>query len=392
LAVCRLVGSFPSSSSLVGGAESGRYLGPNVYALSKAQVRLGTDLHVLCRGNGTREEMEGIKVHRLRAPYHLTSLSEMLRINASAKVRIIHIHATTAYTVAVSRRLVGNASIVVHVHGTTVGASGVHYGNVFSESWTRTASIAREKFLWRRAQRLLAVSENIRDELVLGYGIDPDRVRVVHNGVDSELFSPSNRREELRQKYGWANCKVILYVGQLSPRKGLSVLIQAAYAVAQQVKDIKVVIVGGIPRYQEASTQDYVSSLQQLSGDLGLGEMVQFLGSVPNVDLPNVYSAADVFVLPSFYEGLPKVMLEAMACEKPVVATNLPGISAILTKDLGICFPAGSVERLAAALVTLLTDETARNDMGGRARAKVVNELTWDAAAKKIRDIYSEIV
>jgi len=386
------VGSFPSPSSLVGGAETGGYLGPNVYALSRAQARFGTDLHVLCRGNGTNEEMEGIKVHRLRAPYHLTSLVEMRRINSLTRIEIIHIHATTAYTVALSRHLIDDASIVVHVHGTTIGASSVRNGNAFSESWTRTMSIARERFLWRRAKRLLAVSENIRDELVLGYGVDPDRVRVVHNGVDSELFRPSDRREELREKYGWANSKVVLYVGQLSPRKGLAVLIQAASIVAQQVRDVRVVLVGGVPRYQEASTYDYVSFLRQLAAKLGLGETVQFVGSKPNSSLPNIYSAADVFVLPSFYEGLPKVMLEAMACEKPVVATDLPGISAVLTGDLGICFPAGSIDGLAKALVYLLTNETTRRDMGRRARAKVVSELTWDAAARKIQGIYSEIL
>jgi glycosyltransferase involved in cell wall biosynthesis len=392
MAVCRLINTFPSAAAIAEG-KAGRvpYQGPNALALSEAQVKLGTEVHVITKGKGHSETVEGITIHRVPPPYNLNAFLEILRIHSSSEARIIHAHATTAYTVALARRLVGDMSLVVHIHGTTMGASLVSDGGTITSSWTRSAAITREKFMWRRAKRLLAVSENIRDELVQRYGVGAERVRVIHNGVDAGVFKPDKRREDVRRTLGWNDRKVILFVGQLSPRKGLAVLIRATQLIAKGSEGVKVVIVGGVAGYQEPSTQAYVSFLRRYVASLGLGPVVEFFGPVPNSELPRIYSAADVYVLPSFYEGLPKSMLEAMACEKPCVASDLVGIAAVLTDDIGIRVRPGDHRRLADAVISLLNDEQLRVHMGRNAREKVVRDLTWEKAAHDIRDIYAEI-
>jgi glycosyltransferase involved in cell wall biosynthesis len=392
MAICRLINSFPSAASIAEGrARRVPYQGPNALALSEAQAKLGVDVHVITKGKGHPEAVGGITIHRARPPYNLTALVEILRIHSSSQARIIHAHATTAYTVALAKRLVNDMSLVVHIHGTTIGASLISDGGIISSSWARSASITRERFMWRRAKRLLAVSENIKDELVRGYEISPDRVRVIHNGVDSQVFKPDPKRDEIRETLGWKDHRVVLFVGQLSPRKGLDVLIRASQLVAEESKEVRIVIVGGIPSYQEASTRAYVSLLRQYAAALGLDKVVDFFGPVPNSELPRIYSAADIFVLPSFYEGLPKSMLEAMACGMPCVASDLLGIAGVLTDDVGVRVQPGDARKLADAIILLSRDVALRTYLGRKAREKVVRDLTWDEAARKIQRIYAEI-
>ena len=392
--ICRLISGFPSAEKIAGkGSDSSTYLGPNVYSLSIEQVKLGCEVHLVCKGRGTYEVIDGIQVHRVKAPFNLKAFLEMSKINRTGGSNILHVHAASGYIAVSARHFTDAVPLVAHVHGTTAGSASVlGESSDFREIWNNSIALTRERLVWKAANRVIAVSDNVAKELVMLYGIPKDRVRVVYNGVDTNLFKPSAHRDEIREKFGWSGRKVVLYVGQISPRKGLTYLVEAAAQVCAKNKNAIFALAGGVPSYQERSTQDYLDALKSLASKLGLSNAVVFLGPIPNSRLPDYYAAADLFVFPSLYEGLPKAMLEAMSCGKSCVGTAVGGIPVLVGPNEGIIVPPADSSKLAIAIDALLMDDEGRRKMGESAAAKIRRQFTWKTAAIQLRDIYSEIL
>ncbi len=276
------------------------------------------------------------------------------------------------------------------MHGTTAGSSLFFGPHRAKEILSNSIAISREKLVWNSAKRVIAVSDNIARELLQCYHVPERRVRVVYNGVDTSLFAPQETREEIRRKRNWQGKQVLLYVGQISPRKGLSYLIEAAQIVCKNRTDVVFAIVGGIPSYQESSTVAFLEQLQKTATQQ-LGNHISFLGPIPNSELPSIHSASDVFVFPSLYEGLPKAVLEAMSCGKPCISTTAGGMPSLIGADEGILVPPADSARLAQAIQTMLSDEQKMRSMGRNAREKIMRDFTWQVAARKLEEIYSEI-
>jgi teichuronic acid biosynthesis glycosyltransferase TuaC len=171
---------------------------------------------------------------------------------------------------------------------------------------------------------------------------------VLRNGVDLALFAPQDRAAA-RQELGLdAAGPVVLSVGWLAPPKGLDLVIRATAALP----DMILIIVGEGPEK---------AALQRLARDLHLGERVRFLGTMPQQQLPTVYNAADALVLASAREGFPNVVLEALACGTPVVATAVGGMPEIVrVPAAGRLVQERTPEAIAAALRDLLADPPAR--------------------------------
>jgi teichuronic acid biosynthesis glycosyltransferase TuaC len=176
----------------------------------------------------------------------------------------------------------------------------------------------------RAANQAIAVSQELKDAMV-GVGGRADKIRVIPNGVDSEKFHAISR-EEARVTLGLPQKKTILSAGHLIPRKGFDRLLVAVRDVctSQPSADLQVVIVGEGPLRKE---------LEGMVATLGLSGRVRFAGHVPHHELAVWYSAADVFCLFSRQEGCPNVVLEALACGTPVVATPVGEVPAILSSE-----------------------------------------------------------
>jgi glycosyltransferase involved in cell wall biosynthesis len=203
-----------------------------------------------------------------------------------------------------------------------------------SPKWPRTAEALTE------AETIIAVSQDIADK-VAGFGIPPEKVRVVYNGVDSNLFRPGPM-EEARQKLGLEQgVTTLLYIGNLFPMKGVDVLIDACEQLKKRETAFKCYIVG---------SGEMRPSLEAQIKLLGLGEEVKLMGSKPHRDLPVWFRAADVFVLPSYSEGVPNVLLEAVACGTRYVASRVGGIPEISHLGMGWLVPPGDVDALAAGI------------------------------------------
>jgi glycosyltransferase involved in cell wall biosynthesis len=209
--------------------------------------------------------------------------------------------------------------------------------------------MARRWIRWaaQRAAGVVAVSEALRDRLI-ELGVPGSRIEVLRNGVDLDLFAPRDRqaaREALGLNPGGP---ILTSVGWLVPRKGHDLAIRATALLPEAT----LLIVG-------EGEEDV--ALRRLAQALGLAGRVRFLGSIPQKRLAGVYNAADVLVLASIREGLPNVVLEALACGTPVVATAVWGTPEIVAAPVaGRLVTDRTPETLARAIRDLLADAPAR--------------------------------
>ncbi|MBN1430199.1 MAG: glycosyltransferase family 4 protein [Anaerolineae bacterium] len=230
----------------------------------------------------------------------------------------------------------------------------------------------------RRADRVIAISEATRRDLIALYGVHPDKIAVVQPGV-SPHFNSRATEGDIRAKYHLPDAPLILTVGTMQPRKNHLRLVQA---FAQIETKARLVIAGG-----QGWAYDVV---QQEVTRLGMAERVIFAGFVDDNDLPDLYRAATVFVYPALYEGFGIPVLEAMACGTPVITSNvssLPeaaGEAAILVDPL-------NVEELSMTLDRLLSNEMMRNTLRGKGIARA-GKFTWARAAEQTWDVYRALL
>jgi len=239
----------------------------------------------------------------------------------------------------------------------------------------------QEEAMAKKASLIVAVSKYSHDKILEHYTIEEDKIRIIPNGVDVEKFKPTDSVASKRQ-FGFGDEPMVLFVGSLVPRKGLPYLVEAAKKVVKQQADTKFVIVGDGPLRKQ---------LDESLNKAGLLSNFVFLGNIKENQLSAVYSAADVFVLPSIQEGQGIVLLEAQACGKPVVAFGEGGVyEAVRDKETGFLVDLGNTESLADNLLKFLADESLRQKMGAAGRRFVTENFTWDLCAKRMLGVYRE--
>lgn len=218
-------------------------------------------------------------------------------------------------------------------------------------------------------------------------GVPPQRLRVVPNGTDPDRFHPQPEAS-VRARLGLEDCSVLLTVGRLVPRKGVDTVLRALPRVAENVPNVTYLVVGTGPDRER---------LERLARRLQIQDRVQFLGEVPHDELPDFYSAADLFVMPAReappdVEGFGLVFLEANACGTPVVGARTGGIpDAIAEGETGLLVPAGAPTPLAETLTQLLTDPARLAALGERGRRRAVQEASWDHVADTLFDALSAL-
>ena len=236
-----------------------------------------------------------------------------------------------------------------------------------------------ERMLIRRANRIIASTAEERMQMIRHYGATAHSVQVIPCGVDLEHFVPQNF-QEARKKLGLKpHQAVLLFVGRLDPFKGPDVLLRAA---AMMEEDAQVVIVGG-----KAMGDEQVLQLRKLATELNIRRRVHFLGARPQQELPMIYSAADVTVVPSYSESFGLVAVESLACGTPVVATRSAGLATVIqdgkTGYLVPRCPGFFAERLES----LLRDPDLLAQMQLAARPSVLR-FSWKNVANAMLDVY----
>ena len=242
-----------------------------------------------------------------------------------------------------------------------------------------------ESLVMRDADAIIVSTEEEKQDAVRLYDAHPQKIKVIPAGVNLDTFKPVNQ-SIARQRVGIHEKQVILYVGRIEPLKGIDVLLEAA-ALLDRSDDIRVLIVGGSP-----GNDAELGRLKALTTELGIESMVTFTGAIKQNKLPDYYSAADVFVLPSHSESFGLAALEAMACGAPVVVSRVGGLKTFIDNgETGYLVPWRCPEPFVQRLEMLLANPLLREAMGRAARAKAL-QMGWGHAADRILGFYSSLL
>ena len=246
------------------------------------------------------------------------------------------------------------------------------------------ARIRSERDTLHRADRIVAVSEHERGNMIDFYEAPGDRIQVIPCGVDMDVFKPMPR-DEARRELGLGDENVLLYVGRVQPLKGPELLLESV-ARLDLNEGLKVLIVGG-----DVTGDEEVTKVRRLAGELGIDHLVSFEGTVPHRRLVHYYNAADLCVVPSFYESFGLVAAEAMACGTPVVATAVGGLPETVKDGLnGSLVRDRNPEVLAEKISLLLNDVRLRGLLASRARESVA-ALDWPTVAGRVAGLYESV-
>ena len=281
---------------------------------------------------------------------------------------------------------------IIHVHA--------HFANVSSDVALLAATLAGEELSWsytmhgptefydvrhhRLAEKasdalfVVCVSDFARSQLMAI--TDPQHwqaLHVVHCGIDLERFSPVARADEKTELQ-------ISCVGRLVPEKGQMLLIEAIAAMRRNGQAVHVTLVGDGPQRK---------SLETGARRLEISEHVEFLGAVGHTEIDHVLRGTDVFCLPSFAEGVPIVLMEAMAMEVAVVASSVMGIPELIEDGVnGRLVRPGSIEELVGVLLELALDPDRRRILGSAARERVAAEFDLRANARRLQALYAQML
>jgi len=310
----------------------------------------------------------GIGLHTAGAFLFARIVGRVRELQHSQRIDLIHAHAPLPCghaAMLLSAEL--GVPYVVSVHGldafSTVQVSGR------AGEWCRRIS----KRIYRCSRRVICISERVREQVLEGTG-SSCRTSVVYNGVDPELFSPIRESPP--------GDAIILSIGNLIPIKGHESLIRAVATRTAQFPDLTLEIIGDGPER---------SHLQALAQQLQIGERVRFLGRQSRHQVAAALRRCTLFALPSRYEALGCVYLEAMASGKPVIACQGQGIEEIIWHGQnGWLVRVNDVEELAVALTTLLSSPSLRTSIADHARETVVDRFTLSHQADHLRRIYLE--
>lgn len=240
------------------------------------------------------------------------------------------------------------------------------------------------KLAWqgvKRARHIIVVSSFTATELQKYLGLPAERFCVVHQGVSPD-FHPHTQAESaaIRQRFLREGERMLLHVGHTQPRKNLPTLLQALALLRQQGIQGILVQIGG----QADASQ------KQLVQELELEQVVHFVGYVPDQDLATFYSAADVFVFPSLYEGFGMPVLEAMACGTPVVASNAASLPEVVG-DAALTVDPRDAEGLAEAIERVLSDLALAAELRQRGLVRA-GRFTWERTAQATLEVYCKIL
>jgi glycogen synthase len=242
-------------------------------------------------------------------------------------------------------------------------------------SWVERAAV-------EAAERVIAVSAQMRADILANFRVDPTRVSIVHNGVDAEAFRRTDRREAL--DHHGVRIPYVLFVGRISEQKGIFTLLDAAEHFGP---DVQLVLC--------ASSPDTPAIEARLAAAAVAGRpRIRWINAVlPRDEVVELYSHARAFVCPSVYEPFGLINFEAMACETPVIATRVGGIPEVVVDDeTGWLVPPGDPAALAAAVRRLLADSERAARFGQAGRLRVETQFSWERIAERTLGVYREAI
>lgn len=369
----------------------------HVLSLSRGLRNLGHQVEVLSMCDGplaTEFRREGIPIDVIdflatktrKEPLIINRSIRYIRdyINES-RPDIVHTHGPRAHFLA-GRALpgAGRPVSVASMHGSyrqfTVGDDGELGG---LKSWIKKLQYGGiDRLTARNFDMTVAVCRATRDEMVNALRIPPEKVRVIHNGIEEQRVDAS-RREELRREFGFNDSHVVVVcVGRIAFHKGLRVLLDAMEQTAALEPAARFLFVGEGPMENELKLRVENGSLK--------GKAV-FAGS--RKDAVAIIAASELLVMPSLSEGLPITLLESASVGRPMVATDVGGMpEVVMAEETGLLVPPRDSAGLAGAMVRLIGDKPLRDRMGAAARELWEKEFTAELMVGRFESLYRELL
>jgi glycosyltransferase involved in cell wall biosynthesis len=362
----------------IGGVEN------YVYDLSRELARLGQEVQVICAREPEAQEKEsrdGIEIKRL--PY----IGKVANTNITPTLPfaliqqdfdLIHTHLPTPWSADWSALLsmAKNKPLVLTYHNDIVGRG-------FAGEIAGLYNFTCLTLLLKTASKIIITQPNYAKSIYLkSY---KNKLKILPNGVDIDRFRPiGSQRKDIKGN------KVLFFLGLLDKfhrYKGLDYLLEALVIVKKQVPGVELVVGGA---------GELLSYYQDMAMSLGLWENVDFLGFVPDEKLAEYYNRCDAFVLPSIsseQEGFGIVLLEAMACERPVISTDIVGVAEDVRRvDAGRIVRTKDIDALAQAILEILSNQELAEEMGRRGRKLIEEKYDWKKIGGDMLRIYRELI
>jgi len=360
-------------------------IGYHTYYLSKKLIEKGHKVVVITRGSWRKtqkEIFEGIEV--IRVPFiplypfymklHGFFVNKTFK-SIESEIDILHYQTPLPPLIKTSKPTI----ITIHTPMLTDNKYYTRIRSLYSflsKISARFVSYPLELKLIRSANIVTTVSSSVANELI-EYNMKPENVIVIGNGVDEKSFKAKAKKSENSSKY-------VLFAGRIDREKGLFDLIECGKYIFEGKSDIDFIIAG--------KGRD-LNKLKRKTKKMGIQDKYKFLGQVDKDELVKLYQNASIFVLPSYHEGLPGVLLEAMACSMPIIASDVRGNRDLISNDFnGIIVPPRDPKKLAKAILKLTKDKKLGYKYGKNARKTIEEKYTWNRISYKILKCYKSLV
>jgi glycosyltransferase involved in cell wall biosynthesis len=349
-------------------------LGIHVHELSKAQANQGNAVVVLTLNGRKREETyctDGYIVEQFKNTGNILGNSFCFRLfiriwRARKQFDVIHAHSHLFLTTnfcALCRRM-GSSPLIITNHGIQSQTAPPWLQGLYLKTLG--------KWTLRSADLILCYTVEEKHALIL-MGIPGEKIAVIHNGVDPDLFLPSGTSPPKKQ---------ILWIGRYVKGKGIEYLVNAFLLLTTEYPELTLLLIGQGPL--EDSINEKIKPFD------GKKPIVR-KNFVENKDLPGVYQQSLMLVLPSLYEGVPRTILEAMSCGIPVICTDLPHLIP-LVDACGLFVPPRDAEALARAMKYLLENRDIAARFGEQGRARILDRYAWVDTVRQTTDLCALLI
>lgn len=361
-----------------------------LYYLSRALAEIGCEVHILTPKTEKEAEIDNnVFIHYFEKPFGINFLGkswlsfgafsvkkvkELCRLN---KIDIIQSRSPSSFGYALTKEI--KIPFLVSVHGVSFQEIGSYFKvpiKFTDKSTFLDAALVQPMWAfltnleYKHSDKLIAVSKSVADEITRYYHIKNDKISVIHNGV-SVIKENIDEQENL-----------LFSAGRLIWRKGFTYLIQALPKILKEHPKTKLVIAG---------EGKFKSKLKDYSKKLNVEHAVYFCGNLSKKEMFSMYARAQIYVQPSLYEPLGNTIMEAMALEKPVIATKVGGIPEIITTQKnGLLVNPHNSNQLAEAINMLLSDSSYRKKLSHNAKLNMDKNFSWQLIARKTLALYEQ--
>jgi len=338
------------------------------FLLLLAQMNLPLELKAMTRT--IIDAVDGIKIN---GNYEISLLTEVFRyalfagsLAKEVEHDVIHAHDWLTILAALEAKRYSHKPLVLHIHALETDRSGF---------WVDKRIYAIEKYGMEQADRIVAVSQYTKNNIVQHYGISPEKITVIHNGI----YCDEDDRTSVRASADNNQPKMILFLGRITQQKGPYFFIEIAKRILEKKPDVHFVLAG---------TGDLLIEMIERTASLRLGKNVHFTGFLDGEAVRNIYKLADVYVMPSVSEPFGLSALEALSYNVPAVIAKQSGVSEVLRHTLVADF--WDIDGMADKILALLEYPALRATTVANTRDDL-RVTTWEKTAEKIINLYNRI-